>query len=72
MAELVRCQACGMADPPAEMTCDVGTPDGMPPVDHFVGTDAGCPGCGRLVRACALRPCSARRAALSTGEGSDD
>ncbi len=49
------CLACQMADPPPDMTCRLGR-------DHRVGIAAGCPGCGRLMAACALRPCSARRA----------
>jgi len=54
------CLDCGMAHPPPEMTCDGGTPGGIPR-DHFVGA-LGCPNCGRLVAACRLRPCSAVRA----------
>ena len=49
------CMGCGMADPPPDMTCRWGR-------DHRVGTATGCPGCGRLMAACARRPCSARRA----------
>jgi hypothetical protein len=60
MAEPVTCLDCGMVNPPAEMTCDGGTPGGTPR-DHFVGDDVGCPHCGRLVAACTLRPCSAWR-----------
>jgi hypothetical protein len=29
--------------------------------DHFVGTIAGCPDCGRTLAACTARPCSPRR-----------
>jgi len=39
-----------MADPPPDRTC---TDD----LDHRVGTVAGCPHCGRLLEACARRPC---------------
>jgi hypothetical protein len=45
------CQISG-ADPPPSMTCRLGR-------DHRVGTAAGYPGCGRLMAACARRPCSA-------------
>ena len=50
------CRACQMADPPPSMTCDQGR-------DHRVGIAAGCPACGRLVAACARRPCSVMRGA---------
>jgi hypothetical protein len=43
------------------MTCNGGTAGGMAR-DHFVGTEEGCPNCGRLMAACRLRPCSAMRA----------
>jgi hypothetical protein len=46
------CLDCDLADPPPEMTCILGR-------DHRVGTASGCPACGRLMAACALRPCSA-------------
>jgi hypothetical protein len=49
------CLECGVADPPADQTCGQGR-------DHRVGTEAGCPSCGRLVLACHWRPCAARRA----------
>jgi len=48
------CLACQLADPPPDMTCRLGR-------DHRVGTAYGCPGCGRLMAACARRPCSAMR-----------
>ena len=64
------CLDCGMTGPPAEMTCDGGMP-GDVLRDHFVGTDRGCPNCGRLTDACVARPCSARRA-QSHGEDGDD
>jgi len=54
------CPGCQMADPPPSMTCTLGR-------DHRVGTAAGCPGCGRLMAACALRPCSAWRRAWRGG-----
>lgn len=53
------CQKCGMPDPPAEQTCTPGS-DGKGR-DHYVGRDAGCPNCGRLMLACARRPCQAMR-----------
>ena len=78
MPEMVTCLACGITAPPPEQTCDGGTP-GSELRDHFVGTDHGCPNCGRLAAACARRPCSAMRATVyeagwddgGTG-GSDD
>jgi hypothetical protein len=63
MAEPPVCLECGMPDPPPEQTCTSG-------MDHFVGTEQGCLHCGRLVAACVLRPCSARR--QPAGEGGDD
>ena len=48
------CLACQMPDPPPDQTCTLGR-------DHRVGRQAGCPACGRLMAACARRPCSARR-----------
>ena len=48
------CLCCRMADPPPEPTCTLGR-------DHRVGREAGCPACGRLLIACARRPCSAWR-----------
>lgn len=48
------CQECGMAGPPPEQTCRNG-------MDHYVGTGRGCPWCGRLLSACARRPCSVMR-----------
>jgi hypothetical protein len=47
------CRACQMPDPP-DQTCTLGR-------DHYVGPDAGCPACGRLMAACARRPCTAWR-----------
>ena len=44
------CGICGAADPEPTPTCMVG-------LDHRVGTQAGCRYCGRLLDACALRPC---------------
>ncbi len=52
----LRCQECGMADPPPEQTCRNG-------MDHYVGGEGGCPWCGRLMLACARRPCQAMREA---------
>ncbi len=46
------CPGCQMADPRPSMTCLLGR-------DHRVGLAARCPGCGRLMAACARRPCSA-------------
>ncbi len=48
------CLGCGMGDPPPDPTCHQG-------LDHYVGLADGCPGCGRLLIACARRPCSAWR-----------
>ena len=59
------CMGCEIADPPPYMTCRLGR-------DHRVGTAAGCPGCGRLMAACALRPCSARRARAWARQGDQD
>jgi len=59
MAEPVTCEDCGMVNPPPEQTCGTGKPGGLR--DHFVGTDRGCPNCGRLMLACARRPCQAMR-----------
>jgi len=65
VSEPARCLDCGMTDPPPEMTCDGG--------DHFVGMDRGCQHCGRLVQACAARPCQAVRAMWhEIEEGTDD
>ena len=61
MPETPACLACGTVNPPPEMTCHGGSPGGVLR-DHFVGTDCGCPHCGRLAAACSLRPCSAARA----------
>jgi hypothetical protein len=44
------CRVCGLADPPPDPTCHDGR-------DHRVGTATGCPHCGRLLQACARRPC---------------
>lgn len=52
----LKCLCCRMTDPPPEETCHLGR-------DHRVGHAAGCPGCGRLIEACARRPCSAVRLA---------
>jgi hypothetical protein len=60
MPEPVTCLDCGMTDPPPEQTCHGGTPGGELR-DHFVGDDRGCPNCGRLMAACARRPCSVMR-----------
>ena len=54
------CLDCGTVNPPPEMTCDGGTPGGILR-DHFIGDDKGCPHCGRLMLACARRPCSVMR-----------
>jgi len=51
------CRACQMTGPPPDQTCRRGR-------DHYVGTTAGCPACGRLTAACARRPCSAARGPL--------
>ena len=59
------CIGCGMVNPPPEQDCTGGR-------DHHVGTDRGCPNCGRLMMACARRPCSAMRAAGSGDDGSDE
>ena len=64
MAEPVTCLTCGMVNPPPEQSC-------KNDLDHFVGTDRGCPNCGRLMLACARRPCSAMRE-QSYEEGWDD
>jgi hypothetical protein len=45
------CMECGIENPPATQTCHGN-------MDHYVGTDRGCPNCGRTVAACNLRPCS--------------
>lgn len=55
------CMACGMEDPPPTMTCTKGA---AILVDHYVGLDAGCSGCGRLPEACAVLPCDARLAVI--------
>jgi hypothetical protein len=55
------CLDCGMTDPPPEQTCNHG-------MDHRVGRDRGCPGCGRLTEACLLRPCSVWRSVESALE----
>ncbi len=52
------CRTCQMADPPPDQTCRRGR-------DHYVGTAAGCPACGRLTAVCALRPCPAARGPLN-------
>jgi hypothetical protein len=49
------CLTCQMTDPPPSMTCRLGR-------DHRVGRASGCPTCGRLMAACARRPCSPMRA----------
>ena len=49
-SEVRTCRACGVAEPPPDPTCTGGR-------DHRVGTEAGCPHCGRLPQACARRPC---------------
>lgn len=67
MSEPPACLACGAVDPPPEMTCDGGSPGGILR-DHFVGTDRGCGNCGRLVEACVIRPCSARRAVAAEAD----
>jgi hypothetical protein len=73
MAEAATCLDCGMVNPPPEMTCNGGR-TGATLRDHFVGDDKGCPSCGRLVAACALRPCQEVRAARYGAEddGSDE
>ena len=50
----LRCLCCRTEDPEPEMTCHQGR-------DHRVGMASGCPACGRLVEACAARPCAAMR-----------
>lgn len=55
------CQECGMASPPPDQTCDGG--HGGMLRDHYVGIECGCPWCGRLMLACARRPCQAMREA---------
>ena len=52
------CLECGDQDPRPDQECPI-TPSMY--ADHFVGTEAGCGHCGRLVEACKRRPCSARR-----------
>lgn len=73
MPEPVTCLDCGMMDPPPEQTC---TPEVLGGRDHFIGADheRACPHCGRLMLACARRPCSAVRAAQYGAEddGSDE
>jgi hypothetical protein len=49
-AKAQACRVCGLADPPPDPTCHDGR-------DHRVGTTTGCPHCGRLLQACARRPC---------------
>jgi hypothetical protein len=49
-AEVQTCQTCGPADPPPDPACHDGR-------DHRVGTATGCPHGGRLLQACARRPC---------------
>jgi hypothetical protein len=61
MTEPVTCQHCGMPGPPPDQTCDLGVP-GTTLRDHFVGTEHGCPSCGRLTEACLRSPCQDRRA----------
>jgi hypothetical protein len=56
----LRCLCCRTVDPEPEMTCHQGR-------DHRVGQAAGCPACGRLVEACAARPCSAMRLVVAAG-----
>ena len=67
MAEPLTCLDCGMADPPPEQTCPGPRRPGRPGItvmrDHYVGTERGCPACGRLELACVRRPCAARREA---------
>ena len=73
MSEPVICLHCLMINPPPEMTCNGGTPGGIPR-DHFVGVGKGCQHCGRLVGACVMRPCQAVRAmwhALEDGRDGD-
>jgi hypothetical protein len=48
----VRCLRCGLTAAWPDPGCDDGA-------DHYVGRAAGCPCCGRLLLACARRPCSA-------------
>jgi len=48
--EVQTCRICGLADPPPDPTCHDGR-------DHRVGAATGCPRCGRLLQACARRPC---------------
>ena len=70
--EPVTCRACGMADPPPEMTCTGGREGGILR-DHRIGADKGCQHCGRLTEACAMRPCQAVRAmSREVGGGGDD
>jgi hypothetical protein len=47
-----------MTGPPPDQTCRHGR-------DHYIGTAAGCPPCGRLTAACTRRPCSAARGPLN-------
>lgn len=58
---MAACMACGMEDPPPTMTCTMGA---AVLVDHYVGLDAGCSGCGRLPEACMALPCDARMAVI--------
>lgn len=44
------CRVYGLADPPPDPTWHDGR-------DHYVGTAARCPHCGRLQQACARQPC---------------
>jgi hypothetical protein len=71
MSGPVTCLDCGAVNPPPEMTCDGGTPGGILR-DHFVGDDKGCPNCGRLMGACARRPCSVWRDLGDDLEGDGD
>ncbi len=50
----LKCLCCMMTDPPLTETYHRGR-------DHRVGHTAGRPGCGRLMEACARRPCAAMR-----------
>ena len=49
-AEVRTCRICGLANPPPDPTFHDGR-------DHRIGTATGCPHCGRLLQACAQRPC---------------
>ena len=56
----LKCLACMTVEPRPEQTCHQGR-------DHLVGFGSGCPACGRLVEACAARPCATRRLIILRG-----